>query len=267
MQFEWWRKREEKREPAIRLVRDSSSGEGGGGRSVVTFLFWNGAQWRRRWFIPWVSASIFGRICAHSFHFPNRRKVSELEWNFETLEFFFFFVSSFIVFTFRLYFSSTLCTLRRSIDHPSRYLFFFFVFPSAVSFSICLFIRYSSFHYCFLSFFSFRFANPFFVAIFYKILHCISHGIFFDQKKEKHGWKEDLFDDIWRGNFSVDADKPAMNSNQGPRLGPHSTSRIPILKLVTPPRSAPMRSFSPLILSAFLIFDSIFFSERKGRKI
>lgn len=202
-----------------------------------------------------------------SLPFSQSAKSVGIGMEFETLEFFFFFVSSFIVFTFRLYFSSTLCTLRRSIDHPSRYLFFFFVFPSAVCFSICLFIRYSSFHYCFLSFFSFRFANPFFVAIFYKILHCISHGIFFDQKKEKHGWKEDLFDDIWRGNFSVDAGKPAMNSNQGPRLGPHSTSRIPILKLVTPPRSAPMRSFSPLILSAFLIFDSIFFSERKGRKI
>lgn len=42
------------------LDRDSSSGEGGT-RSVVTFLFWNGedgAQWRRRWFISPVSASI-----------------------------------------------------------------------------------------------------------------------------------------------------------------------------------------------------------------
>lgn len=134
-----------------------------------------------------------------SLPFSQSAKSVGIGMEFETLEFFFFFfVSSFIVFTFRLYFSSTLCTLRRSIDHPSRYLFFFFVFPSAVSFSIRLFIRYSSFHYCFLSFFSFRFANPFLVAIFYKILHCISHGIFFDQKKkEKHGWKEDLFDVIF----------------------------------------------------------------------
>lgn len=39
MQFEWWRKREEKREPAIRLVRDSSSGEGGGGVRSLHFCF------------------------------------------------------------------------------------------------------------------------------------------------------------------------------------------------------------------------------------
>lgn len=85
MQFEWWRKRE-KRKPAIRLVRDSSSDEGGA-RSVVTFLFWNGAQWRRRWFISWVSASISEQS---ALSFPNRRKASKLKRN---LKFSSFFVS------------------------------------------------------------------------------------------------------------------------------------------------------------------------------
>lgn len=181
MQFEWWRKREEKREPAIRLVRDSSSGEGGGGVRSLHFCFGmvlsgaDGGLFRE--FRPAYSEE-YARIASI---FPIGEKCRN--WNgIRNSRIFFFFCLVFYRFHVQVIF---LLDTVHCVDHPSRYLFFFFVFPSAVCFSICLFIRYSSFHYCFLSFFSFRFANPFFVAIFYKILHCISHGIFFDQKKKR----------------------------------------------------------------------------------
>lgn len=74
----------------------------------------------------------------------------EIETEFEVLEFFCLASSSSR--SGYGYFFSTLCTLRRSIDHASRYLFFF-VFPSAVSSSICPFIR----HFIIVSSLSFFF--------------------------------------------------------------------------------------------------------------
>lgn len=191
MQFEWWRKRE-KRKPAIRLVRDSSSDEGGA-RSVVTFLFWNGAQWRRRWFISWVSASISEQS---ALLFPNRRKASKLKLRIWTSRVFCLASSSSR--SGYGYFSSTLCTLRRSIDHASRYLFFF-VFPSAVSSSICPFIRHFIIASSLFFFLDLR-SNPFFVVSWF-FFPFDPRFHFRSREKRKTRWNVILFADIWRRQF------------------------------------------------------------------
>lgn len=158
MQFEWWRKRE-KRKPAIRLVRDSSSDEGGGpfGR-YISVLEWCSVAPTVVYFVSF--GQHLGRIC--TFISQSTESV-EIETEFEVLEFFCLASSSSR--SGYGYFSSTLCTLRRSIDHASRYLFFF-VFPSAVSSSICPFIR----HFIIVSslsfFFFFRFAIESFLRSF-----------------------------------------------------------------------------------------------------
>lgn len=157
MQFEWWRKRE-KRKPAIRLVRDSSSDEGGA-RSVVTFLFWNGAQWRRRWFISWVSASISEQS---ALLFPNRRKASKLKLRIWTSR---VFLSRFILFAFRLWIFLLDTVYIAPIDRPCLAISLLLRFP------FCGFLLnlplHSSFHYCFLCFFFFfRFAIESFLRSF-----------------------------------------------------------------------------------------------------
>lgn len=159
-------------------------GRGGGRRSVVTFLFWNGAQWRRRWFIPWVSASIFGRICAHRFHFPNRRKVSELEWN-SKLSNFFFFLSRLLSFSRSGYISPRHCvhcvdrsTIPRDISSSSS----FFLLRLASQFASSFDIR----HFIIVSFLFFLLDLRILSSSRYFIKFCIVfHTVFFSIKKKK----------------------------------------------------------------------------------
>lgn len=220
------------RKPAIRLVRDSSSDEGGA-RSVVTFLFWNGAQWRRRWFISWVSASISEQS---ALSFPNQRKASKLKRN---LKFSSFFVSLHPLRVQVMDISSRHCvhcadrsTMPRNIS--SSFSLLRFPPQFAPSFVISLLFP------LFLFFFFFRFAIESFLRsflIFFPIRSSLP--LSFTRKKKKHDgtwFYSPIFEE---GNFSVDAGKPAMNSNQGPRLGPHSTSRRSLNS--SPPRSTPMR--------------------------
>lgn len=192
MQFEWWRKRE-KRKPAIRLVRDSSSDEGGA-RSVVTFLFWNGAQWRRRWFISWVSASISEQS---ALLFPNRRKASKLKLRIWTSR---VFLSRFILFAFRLWIFLLDTVYIAPIDRPCLAI-------SLLRFPFCGFLLnlplHSSFHYCFLSFFFFFLdlrSNPFFVVSWF-FFPFDPRFHFRSREKRKTRWNVILFDDIWRRQF------------------------------------------------------------------
>lgn len=156
MQFEWWRKREkENRQSGSFEIRHRTRG---GARSVVTFLFWNGAQWRRRWFISWVSASISEQS---ALLFPNRRKASKLKLRIWTSR---VFLSRFILFAFRLWIFLLDTVYIAPIDRPCLAI-------SLLRFPFCGFLLnlplHSSFHYCFLSFFFFfRFAIESFLRSF-----------------------------------------------------------------------------------------------------
>lgn len=179
------------RKPAIRLVRDSSSDEGGA-RSVVTFLFWNGAQWRRRWFISWVSASISEQS---ALSFPNRRKASKLKRNLK----FSSFLSRFILFAFRLWIFLLDTVYIAPIDRPCLAI-------SLLRFPFCGFLLnlplHSSFHYCFLSFFFFLDlrSNPFFVVSWF-FFPFDPRFHFRSREKRKTRWNVILFADIWRRQF------------------------------------------------------------------
>lgn len=157
MQFEWWRKREkENRQSGSFEIRHRTRG---GARSVVTFLFWNGAQWRRRWFISWVSASISEQS---ALLFPNRRKASKLKLRIWTSR---VFLSRFILFAFRLWIFLLDTVYIAPIDRPCLAISLLLRFP------FCGFLLnlplHSSFHYCFLSFFFFfRFAIESFLRSF-----------------------------------------------------------------------------------------------------
>lgn len=181
MQFEWWRKREEKREPAIRLVRNSSSGEGGEGAfgCYISVLEWCSVA-------PTVVYSVsFGQHIRKnmraSLPFSQSAKSVGIGMEFETLEFFFFFVSSFIVFTFRLYFSSTLyiaSTIPRDISSSSSFSLLRFASQFASSFDIR--------HFIIVSFLFFLLDLRILSSSRYFIKFCIVfHTVFFSIKKKR----------------------------------------------------------------------------------
>lgn len=86
MQFEWWRKRE-KRKPAIRLVRDSSSDEGGGpfGR-YISVLEWCSVAPTVVYFVSF--GQHLGTICTFI-----SQSMESVEIEIENLKFSSFFVS------------------------------------------------------------------------------------------------------------------------------------------------------------------------------
>lgn len=192
MQFEWWRKREkENRQSGSFEIRHRT--RGGPVRSLH-FCF--------GMVLSGADGGLFREFRPASrnnlhFYFPIDGKRRNWNWEFELLEFFCLASSSSR--SGYGYFSSTLCTLRRSIDHASRYLFFF-VFPSAVSSSICPFIR----HFIIVSSLSFFFldlrSNPFFVVSWF-FFPFDPRFHFRSREKRKTRWNVILFADIWRRQF------------------------------------------------------------------
>lgn len=185
MQFEWWRKREEKREPAIRLVRDSSSGEGGGGgvRSLH-FCFGmvlsgaDGGLFRE--FRPAYSEE-YARIASI---FPIGEKCRN--WNgISKLSSFFFFLSRLLSSSRSGYISPRHCvhcvdrsTIPRDISSSSS----FFLLRLASQFASSFDIR----HFIIVSFLFFLLDLRILSSSRYFIKFCIVfHTVFFSIKKKK----------------------------------------------------------------------------------